>query len=152
CDRDPERFHEFGLLWNYKWVINSLSDFPQITMRQILDAFADMEKRYTRAGLGLRPLWQQKTDLAMNVGDRPTAQENYCRWSRSRRGIGSDCPACERSFQVRYLLDAGRPRQALKTAEPLLLERMRCAEVPHSTYARVLLPLVRTGEVERAMG
>src|SRR5437870_10345778 len=34
-DRNPERFDRYRLLWQYKWVVNSLPDFPQISLAQI---------------------------------------------------------------------------------------------------------------------
>src|SRR5437867_1014482 len=42
-DRDPELYDAHRLLWQYKWVVNALPDFPQITRVQIEEMFADME-------------------------------------------------------------------------------------------------------------
>src|SRR5579884_3112427 len=47
-DRDPEVFPEQALLWQYKWIANSLKYFPQITRTQIEDAFDDLARRCQR--------------------------------------------------------------------------------------------------------
>src|SRR5262249_11298003 len=41
--------------------------------------------------------------------------------------------------------------QALAQAGPILTGRKKCAEVPHRTHARVLLPLLQAWEVHEAM-
>ena len=64
ADRDPERFPESQLMWQYKWIVNALDRFPQITRKQIEDALADMEARYRRCGLTLKPLWKERTGMA----------------------------------------------------------------------------------------
>src|SRR5262245_34062754 len=40
ADKTPARFarHEFQLLWEYKWMLNDLSDFPEVTVTQIENA------------------------------------------------------------------------------------------------------------------
>src|SRR6185295_17300531 len=40
---------------------------------------------------------------------------------------------------------------ALRAAEPILDGRMTCTEVPESTYAGLVLPLIRLGKHERAL-
>ena len=50
CDRDPERFDEQRLLWQYKWVAADLPYFPQISRQRIHEVHEDMERRYLRCG------------------------------------------------------------------------------------------------------
>lgn len=53
-------------------------------------------------------------------------------------------------MQVDYQVHYGNDRQALEIAKPILSGKMTCAEIPHCTYANVLLPLVRLGRFEEA--
>ena len=52
---------------------------------------------------------------------------------------------------VGYLTTLGREGEALAAAAPILEGRHKCAQVPHRTYARVLLPLLRLGRPAEAM-
>jgi hypothetical protein len=51
---------------------------------------------------------------------------------------------------IEYLLAQGDDAGAVAASEPALSKTVTCAEVPHRTYAYVLLPLLRLGHVERA--
>lgn len=149
-DRAPERFPEVQLLWKYKWIVNNMDNFPQISCQQIEDALADMEKRYRRCGRSLKPVWKERVKIARAAGRREEARDCYRRWRDARADVGNDCAACDRNFQFDYLLFMGRLRQGLKVAEPLLERRQGCSEVPHVTFANALLPLMKLGELDRA--
>jgi hypothetical protein len=151
CDRHPERFNEFRLMWEYKWVAAKLADFPQITRQQIEDTFDDMQRRYRRTGRGLRAVHKLRYFLAEQMGDKEAARVARRKWIGAPVGAGNDCPACELDDDVAYQLDIGRYRAALEKAEPLLQGRMQCAEMPHVTYARVLVPLLRLDRPTEAM-
>ena len=53
--------------------------------------------------------------------------------------------------RVRYLTAFGRDEEALAAAAPILTGQRKCLEVPHRTYSRVLLPLLRLGRPAEAM-
>ena len=158
CDEDPERFHEkewllFGadLLWSYKWVIENAPNFPQISRAQLDETAADMTRRYAKYGLSPRPVHLQRTRLAMTVDDsqRDAARE-FEAFAAAPRDEYADCEACERNFEVEYLLHAGEHDQAFARAQPLIDKSLGCGEVPHITMAILLRPLVEAGELEQA--
>ena len=62
-DRDPERFDLYRLLWQYKWVVNALPDFPTITRRQIEEMFADMERRFLAFGATPQAVWNKRRSI-----------------------------------------------------------------------------------------
>jgi hypothetical protein len=150
CDRDPETYDEAELLWQYKWVIENLPDFPHITRRQIEDLFADMTRRYERNGSTLNAVYQIRRDVAAQMCDRQAAEEANARFERTPRDYLSNCKACVNDSTVEYRLFLGDDAGALDAARPALDGKVTCAEVPHRTYAYVLLPLLRLGKVERA--
>jgi hypothetical protein len=150
CDRDPETFEAEDILWEYKWVVSSLRHFPQITLQQIDDALDDMARRYEKAGLGVRPIHKLRVRLAMHRGDRELAQKLQRRWRSAPIRWGNDCPACEQDDQVDFLIFMGKDDRAVEQAKPIIEGGMSCAEVPHVTYASLLLPLLRLGRVKEA--
>jgi hypothetical protein len=151
ADREPEKFPQFELLWKFKWVLSHLPEFPQVPWSQIDSVLADMTRRYQQAGSTGRALHTRRQELAMHRGDRVAASRAHRALLATPRDELSDCAACEMDSTVDYLFFLGRDDQAVAEAGPLLAGRYRCAEVPHRTHARILLPLLRLGRVEEAM-
>jgi hypothetical protein len=48
-------------------------------------------------------------------------------------------------MRVDYLVYYENDEEALEAARPILTGKLTCAEIPHCTYANVLMPLVRLG-------
>jgi hypothetical protein len=154
CDRDPEQFPEADLLWEYKWIVDCIADFPHISHQQIAKVLADLERRYHRADLSNGAVHKLRCQIAQTMGHVEEAREEHRLWRSSPLGKGSDCLVCSWNGHVEYLLFAGQEELAVKEAKPLLgtLGRLvQCAEVPHLTYASVLLPLVRLGRFDEAI-
>lgn len=151
CDREPAHFREADLLWQYKWIINSLDEFPQISRKQIDDALADMTVRYRRVGNNLRAVHKSRYLLAKGMGDGDVARASYAEWQRTPRDSSSDCIACDRHTEVCHFLYVDDDEQAVAHAEPLLNGRMSCKTKPRNTYSAVLEPLLRLRRVDTAM-
>ncbi len=150
ADRDPERFSEMNLLWKYKWVLPALASFPPISKQQIHDTLADMTQRYQRAGSTMQPIHLMHFELAVEMGDKRTARHHYKLWKKTARDWLSNCPACEQDQEVWYQRFVGNDEKALEAAQPILNGQMRCHSVPHRTFGKVLLPLLRLGRLEEA--
>lgn len=150
ADRHPGRFAWDSLLWTYKWVADSLTSMTEVPLALVDQVIDDLEQRYARAGLGSAAADQLRMMLAIDAGRREQLPALYQAWDENRDLAGSDCTACRQSQRVGYHLAMGDDAGALEAAAPLLAGRMRCGEVPHSTYGEVLLPLVRLGRLEEA--
>jgi hypothetical protein len=150
-DRFPARDAGTDLLWAYKWISGQLAGYPQISRAQIREIMDDMEEKYRAHSLSLRPIYENWAQMAMDCGD---PEEEILRhmdaFQAARRDGYANCAACERNFQVTILTFLRKDQEALDLAEPLLNGQEGCAEVPHGTYATVLLPLLRMGDPERA--
>jgi hypothetical protein len=150
-DREPEKFPDFNLLWNYKWVADNLPSFPDVSREQVEAMLNDMERRYRSAGASMHPVHGQWRDALLEMGDLAGARRAAKRMASTPRGYLSNCPACVLDADVDFLVCTGRDEDAVSAAEPIVQGRMRCAEVPHRTLPRLLLPLVRMGRVSEAM-
>lgn len=150
CDRNPEKFPERGQMWYYKWAINQVSNFPQISRERIEAAFEDMTQRYTRCGLSLRAVYHLRETTARDMADDAAAEHWRGLWVNARRDGSQDCAACERDYETKYLTRRGALDEALALAQPILSGQMRCASVPERTLARFACQLARAGRAEEA--
>jgi hypothetical protein len=152
-DRDPDRFPGSDLLWKYKWVMENMTEFPQVTRAQIDHSFADMEQRYQRHNASLRPVWGHRASAAARMGDpRPVVLAHRERYLASRRDWYADCAACESQMEVdlALTLSSDDPDAVLAAAAPITSGKRTCAEVPHMTYGMLLGCVLATGDLERA--
>lgn len=150
CDRDPQTFSESALLWQYKWIISDLTEFPQITRKQIEEGIADMARRYQRAGASPRSIFKLRWQNALTMCEDAKAREFYPLWEKSPRDSNADCLACDQDHRIDFNVQQGETEKALELAVPILRGSLRCKHVPHRTYGRVLLPLLQVGRLEEA--
>ncbi len=150
-DRDPERFEVNELLWNYKWAVENAVGLPQVSRTHIEAMLADMARRYAEAGSTLHAVHQKRRDVLTHMGDLDGAARADQQLAATPRDWLSDCRACVGDTDVGRLADQSRDEDALAKAAPILARRLKCAEVPHRTYARVLLPLLRLRRAREAM-
>jgi hypothetical protein len=84
-DRDPERFDQQDLLWEYKWILAEAPLFPQVNRRQIEDMLADMQRRYEQVGSSLHAVHLLRRDIAQDMGDRKAARAAEAVLKKTRR-------------------------------------------------------------------
>ncbi|HEX8459444.1 MAG TPA: hypothetical protein VF656_19285 [Pyrinomonadaceae bacterium] len=149
-DRRPEDVDEWQTLWQYKWILDTIANFPQIGKAQILDMLDDMAARYQRAGYSLRPNYLMRARL-YKFWDDAEATRCFLKGRELPRDQMSDCAACELNDEVNFFIHAEFDEQALEAAEPIMRGRMKCASIPRNTFAHLLLPLVRLGYLEEAV-
>jgi tetratricopeptide (TPR) repeat protein len=151
-DRDPERFgpQEHLLLWYFKYMINSLTRFPEIPLDRTYAVLDDMQRRYAGGGHSLQAVHKNRWLVASHIGDVAAADEFYERWQSSPRDSNSDCRGCDPTDQVIHLADRGRDTEAIALTEPVLSGRLTCSEQPQSIQTTLLLPYLRTGRLDEA--
>lgn len=150
-DRDPDRFDENDLLWKYKWVVGNSIEFPDVSRAQIEAMFADITRRFAEAGSTLHGMHSTRRDVYLEMGDRERASQAAAALAATQRDWLSDCRACVHDSAAGQFADDGQDEQALAEAEPVISGRFRCRHVPHRTYSRLLVPLLRLGRVDEAL-
>jgi hypothetical protein len=148
-DRRPQDVREWDVLWNYKWILDSIASFPQIGKAQILEMLDDMAARYQRAGYSLRPNYLMRNRL-YKFWDEEEAARYFHKGHETPRDLMSDCETCELNDVVDFALRVGDDAGAFETAAPIIEGRMRCSSIPKITFANLLLPLVRLGRTDTA--
>ena len=84
CDREPERFSEDDILWQYKWIMGNVSEFPQVTREQIDGMAEDMTLRYQRCGRGMRAVHKLRCLIAMDMERHDDARTFQRLWRFSQ--------------------------------------------------------------------
>ncbi|MEV5604730.1 tetratricopeptide repeat protein [Streptomyces sp. NPDC052299] len=150
-DEQPDVFTDrlrHLLFWRFKWVANSLRALPEIPLTSLRQWLTEMRARYEKAGLGLQPYYAQTYQLAAHTGE-DTAPA-YELWAARTRTPLSDCEACEICERALHHLTTGDDARALATWEPVLEGKESCQEEPARSLSYALLPLLRTGDADRA--
>jgi hypothetical protein len=139
-----------SLLWRYKWITDGLTAFPEISRAQIDQTIADMARRYTDAGYGLKAVHQIKLTTNLEMGDFGKVDELVAKWEKAAPDALADCEACQINARTTLYLRLGKVDKAMETAEPLFAGKLKCEEIPEHTVGDVVLPLVKSGQVARA--
>lgn len=150
-DEQPEVFDErlrHLLFWRFKWVAGALRALPEIPLASLRQWLKEMKDRYEKAGLGLQPYYGQVYQLASHTGQDTAVA--YELWAGRTRTALSDCEACEICERALYHLAAGDDERALRAWEPVLAGQESCQEEPARSLSYALLPLLRTGDTDRA--
>lgn len=141
-DKHPGEFDEWRLLWRYKWIVNSICDFPQVPKEQIYAMLDEMERRYLKGGYGLRAVYVYRQQVEKFWGNHKEAIKHYRHSRQLPDDDVSDCRACDTDGQVSFQLYLGEYERAVDLALPLVEGWRVCRSVPQRTFSRLLVPLL----------
>ncbi|WP_372349500.1 hypothetical protein [Streptomyces sp. KL116D] len=150
-DEQPDVFDErlrHLLFWRFKWVANALRALPEVPLTSLRQWLVEMRDRYVKAGLDLQPYYGQAYQLAAHTGENTALA--YELWAGRTRSRLSDCEACEICERALFHLAAGDDARALRVWDPVLRGKDSCQEEPARSVSHALLPLLRTGDADRA--
>ena len=125
-DRTPAA-PRFDLLWQYRWVVDTLPGFDTISRAQIDATWGDLRDRYAADGYSLRPAYLLRRRICMKMGDAPGADAADAAYHKAGRDTMSDNADTDAAFEVDYrafrrddakTLAAGKPFFAGKLTDP----------------------------------
>ncbi|MCR4647108.1 MAG: hypothetical protein K5695_17165 [Oscillospiraceae bacterium] len=150
-DEHPELEDEYydDVLQAYKWVLENMSDYYQISREEIESYYADYEKRCKKYGYSLRVAHLKKAFFYMPI-DRALAIAEFEAYQRTPHDVTSDCKACETNQEMKFQLYLGNEEEALRIAQPLFSGELRCGEVPHVTYGKLTDYYLYKGDLREA--
>lgn len=154
---DPARFvgpaddSSDTIFWQYKWMPGLLSGSPAFSAAQIFEVLDDFEATYRKAGLPLSAVAGAQFETAIGMGRVDDAVRLGEIAAQTPRDDFSSCAACTPANYVDLALLRGDEAEAIKIALQVWDDGDGCAEEPESMLSRVLLPLLRAGNTERAL-
>jgi tetratricopeptide (TPR) repeat protein len=152
-DSNPQPYHQrlaYNLLWQFKAMVNALTQFPEIPLARTYAVLDDMERRYREGGYGLQAVHKHRYLVAEHIGLTDEADAWYERWQAAPRDQLSDCAGCDPSDVAEYLSSRGRYADAVAHAEPVLSGRLSCSEQPQTILNELMVPYLRTGREQEA--
>ncbi len=151
-DRDPvTNAHEYGeLLWQFRYAIRALREFPEVALDQTYDVLDDMQRRCQETGHTMHAIYSFRHGVASHVGDDATAEYYYRLWCAEPRDDLSNCDGCDPAFKAAWLVSQGRDEEAVDLATSALAGRSTCRKQPQRTLTTVMASYVRTGRLEQA--
>ncbi|MBU2669990.1 tetratricopeptide repeat protein [Actinoplanes bogorensis] len=151
-DRNPSDYHARGkhtLLWHFKTMVNSMTDFPEIPLDRTYAVLDDMERRYREDGHSLQAVYKHRYLVANHIG-APEADEWFARWQAAPRDDLSDCIGCDPSSVARYYNRRHRYAEVIETAEPVLAGDLTCSEQPQGILHELMQAYLHTGRGDDA--
>ncbi|MFD4441180.1 hypothetical protein ACFWPK_15565 [Nocardia sp. NPDC058519] len=152
-DRDPGAHESWvapSLRWKFKTAVGAMTKFPEVPKDRALAALDQMERRYRVEGQSLNAVYGRRHRVAEHVGDLAAAAEWYERWCTTPRDENSDCEGCDPTNRVSWLASQGRDAEAVELAAPVLAGELGCSEQPQLILTELLLPYLRTGQLDQA--
>jgi tetratricopeptide (TPR) repeat protein len=151
-DAEPDRYadHLHSLLWDFKWMVGNLTDFPEIPLDRTYAVLDDMERRWREGGHSLHAVHRYRELVAAHVGDVETELEQFRLWCAAPRDELSNCVGCDPTGKIEHLNRHRRYEESVDLAGPVLQGRMTCREQPRQILTALLKPYVHTGRYAEA--
>lgn len=142
----------YQILWQYKYIIDTIPNFAAIPCDKINKLFEEMRKMYLENNLSLSPYYNLKVAAAMyGINDGIDIRDYYKKWiTEPVDDEYSDCDACLTAQKVMYHLFIGDYEKALKEAQSIISGKSKCAHVPHVPFGELILPIYSMGNYELA--
>lgn len=150
-EQKPGDYSAYSLMWHYKWVLNQIWQYPQLSLEVIESVFDDFKEKCVRYGYSLRPYYQQKVYWLLSQGNKEEAARYYKEWRGAPRDGLADCQACEQNLFGEYYFSINANKRGMQAVRPILEGKMHCHVIPDHTYSAVISPLLKLGEYDRAM-
>lgn len=140
----------YSVHWQLKWMTWDLIGNPAVPLPTVHRWLDEMDSRYRQRGYSARPVLSLRADLACAIGDHDSAVALRDAALTEQRDQMADCDACERNGWGVISAAAGDDEAALEQWRPVIDGERSCAEEPHRTLAKALVPMLRTGRFAAA--
>ena len=145
-DKHPDCHDTYSFMVAFKWIIENVPDFYQISSEMVETYFEEFRKRCEMYGYSLRTYYM-KAMLFYADTDPGKAKKLLELFRQCERDSLSDCAACEMNHDIRMELRFGTEERALEMLNDMLSRGISCAEVPEVTYGCCVEHFTKIGAV-----
>ena len=139
CDKHPDRFSYFNVLWTFKWIMGAITNYHTISLDHLDRLFKEFEKRYTAYGSGEKVILYYKMRQLAETGNISESLEYYAKYIASTEsGALDDCLACQPNNCMEVFLAARQYDKVIDLANMIIRKKLSCHIVPHTSYPSAL--------------
>lgn len=138
-----------SLMWAFKWMIEDVVDFYQVSREKIEEYFDEFRRRCEEYGISLRTYYMKKMNY-YSYTDIEKMKECQKQFRKLERDELSDCAACELNNDIRMELRHGSEKKAMEMLSDMLRRGISCAEVPEVTFGECVRHFTETGNIAEA--
>lgn len=148
-DAHSDVCEQHSLMWAFKWIIDDVVEFYQVSSEKIEEYFEEFRRRCEEYGISLRTYYMKKMNFYsyINIEKMKQCQKQFRSLERDRL---SDCAACELNNDIRMELRYGSEKKAMKMLADMLHRGISCAEVPEVTFGECVKHFTQTGNIAEA--
>jgi len=149
-EQHPDWFDESDFLWEYKWIVRTMYDNPDVSMEQIQAILEDFKTRLTRNGYSMRPYYDRLFTEALIQGRYDKAKEYLDLRNEAPDDAMGNCDACTLDSELDYYMQTGQFDEAYNRATPILTRQLTCGLVPARTLCTLVYYGWKAGKTELA--
>lgn len=148
-DAHSDVCEQHSLMWAFKWILEDVVDFYQVSCEKIEEYFEEFRRRCEEYGISLRTYYMKKMNFYayMDIEKTRQCQKHFRRLERDRL---SDCAACELNNDICMELRYGSEKRAMEMLADMLHRGVSCAEVPEVTFGECVKHFTQTGNIAEA--
>lgn len=145
----PNQDDILSFMTAFKWIIEDVKDFYQVSRKMAEDYFEEFRKRCERYGFSLRTYYMKKMNFYADI-EPEKAKELHEKFRRSERDELSDCAACEMNQDICMEFIFGTEEKALSMLNEMKKKGISCAEVPEVTFGKCVEHFTKIGAISEA--
>lgn len=140
---------QHSLMWAFKWILEDVVDFYQVSCEKIEEYFEEFRRRCEEYGISLRTYYMKKMNFYsfMDIEKTKQCQKHFRKLERDEL---SDCAACELNNDICMELRYGSEKKAMEMLTDMLRRGISCAEVPEVTFGECVKHFIQTGNISEA--
>ena len=147
----PDLLNGDSILWEYRWVVSELPNFPDVSRETIEAMMNDMETRYREVGSQLRAVHLMKNFTYTKLGDHTNAEQFRLLFNNAPRDFLSDAPRQEQNLLIFYHATFGEYDKALALGQNVLDGQVYEPGFFGQDCSELLLPLLELNRVPEAI-
>lgn len=148
-DAHSDVCEQHSLMWAFKWILEDVVDFYQVSSEKIAEYFEEFRRRCEEYDISLRTYYMKKMNFYSYFDIEKTKECQKHFRSLERDGL-SDCAACELNNDIRMELHYGSEKKAMEMLADMLRRGVSCAEVPEVTFGECVKHFTQTGNIAEA--
>ncbi|MBQ8781788.1 MAG: hypothetical protein IJZ72_08965 [Oscillospiraceae bacterium] len=148
-DKHPDLHDKYTFMFAFKWIIESIMNFPQVSIEMAESYFEEFKKRCEMYGYTLKIYYMKQINFFEKIDPERTMRLLELFRQEDSDNI-SDGIADDMSLEICTELDYGSEEKALELLSELRNKGIRSGEVPQITYGKCVEHFTKKGNFKEA--